>query len=81
MGVEFTTEVPIRNVDLSLVHEANDLNVVGRAGKLHAFQGVRGNQTSSVTGLCTPRNQLSLVISDGTVGVDGTPDAEIYSSK
>lgn len=78
VGVEFTPEVIFGNVDLGLVHEPNNLNVVGRAGELHAFQGVRRNQTSSVAGLCAPGNQLSLMVSNRAVGVDRSPDAEIY---
>ena len=45
MRVELATKVTIRDVDLGLVNEADDLDVGRRAHELHAGEGTLGNET------------------------------------
>lgn len=80
MRVEFTTGIVRLQVDLSLVDEANNLNIIGRPHELNSLEGPSGNGTSSTAGFCAPRNFFTFRIRDGGVGVWWGPETEVYSS-
>jgi hypothetical protein len=75
--VEFTTIVTFLDIDKGLLNEADDLDVIGSLHELDACQRARGNQTSSMAGLCAPCDFLAFRVSDSGVRVNGCPKAEI----
>jgi len=81
MRVHLTTKVTCDHVDLSLVHEANQLDVVGSLEELETSQGSLGNETSSMARLGAPCNHFAFNFADGLAGFRRSPEAEIYRTQ
>lgn len=65
MGIQLASVVIRSDIDLGLVNETGDLDVVGGLDELHALQGSRGDDTSTVARLCAPGDFLAFGITDG----------------
>ena len=57
--------------------QADDLHVVGGTHELYSLQGTGRDQPRSVAGLGAIRNGLALDVTDDTVRVWWSPDAEV----
>lgn len=77
MGIELTAEITLLDVDLGLVHEADDLDVVGGTHELHALESTFGDKTRATAGLGAPCDLLALGVSDQRVLLWGCPQAEV----
>lgn len=80
MRIKLATFIGGVKSDTSVVNETNSLDVSRSLGPLQTGNSTRRNETSTVVGLGAVGYDLSLNISDFTVRVRGTPQAEVIRS-
>lgn len=69
-----------RDIDQLLVHEPNDLHVIGCSNELHTTKRPIGNETCTTAGLGTPRYHFSFDISNSAVGLNRSPQAKVVDT-
>jgi hypothetical protein len=77
VGIQLASVVISRDVYLSLVNETGDLDVVGGLDELYTLKSTGGDETSTVSRLCTPGNFLTFGVTNGGVGLWGCPEAKV----
>lgn len=75
--VELSTVVFTLDVEAGEIADASNLEEVGCLEELNTLNGSVGDQTSSVAGFETVRDNGLFIGSDLRVGVDGSPQAEV----
>lgn len=75
--VQLASIVISSDVDLSLINETGDLDVVWGFDELYALESTGGDKTSTVSRLCTPGHFLTFGVTNGGVGLWGSPEAEV----
>lgn len=78
-GIELSTKVTVSNVQLGLVDEPNDLNVARTLDDLNTLQGTFRNKTGAAAFLGAPGNFFALAVTNGSVGVRRSEDAEVVN--
>jgi len=77
MGVELSSKVISREVDVGLVDKTDDLDVVWGLHELNTLKGTSGDETSAVTGLRAPRHLQLFRLTDGGGTSRGCPKTKI----
>jgi hypothetical protein len=80
MGVHLTTVVIRQHEELSLVHEANDLDVVGGPQELDTSQSASGNETSTVARFAAPGDHLAFDFTNGLPWLARGPETKIIQT-
>lgn len=75
--VQLASVIISSNVDLGLVNKTGNLDVVGGLDELYALESTGGDETSTVSWLCAPGNFLTFGVTDGGVGLWGSPEAKV----
>lgn len=78
MGIEFSSFITLRDVDLGEVTDTSNLDVVLGLDKVHTLERSVGDHTSSTTRLCAPSNLLTLSITD-RARAGRSPEAEVVN--
>lgn len=77
MRVHLASRITSNHVYLGLVHEADDLNVVGRLRELDTRNGTLRHDPGTMPGLRAPGDHLSFNFANGSAGLWRSPEAEI----
>lgn len=81
MRIQLAAKVPILDVDIRLLDEADDLDVIGGADVLHACEGAFGDKTGSMTGFRAPGDFLAFGVGDDGVGFAWCPKTKVCAQR